>query len=356
MARGGSRVVITGVSTHWGADLARRLARDPDVESVIGIDMRPPPIDIEGTEFVEADIRNPVISRVLPGLEPDVLVHCGIVWYPEPDKPARALHDINVIGTLQLLAACEKTPSLQAIVARGSAAIYGSEASAPAFFTEDMARQYPLKTRFQRDISELESYFDNFSRRHRKILCCMLRFQPEIGPDLDLPLVRYLSLPVVPTQLGFDPRLQFLHAEDATAALAAAVANPVAGAVNVAPTGTISLTKTLRLAGRPTLPLPHLIAEPIMARWGRQVLGAADLYSDGIRLLRYGRGCDNTRLRTEIGFEPRFTAEGAVRDFVTKSSGRRLLPSFHPGTVHRRSAGSAGGGPDGNAAESEMTS
>ena len=77
----------------------------------------------------------------------------------------------------------------------------------------------------------------------------MLRFQPEIGPGLDQPLARYLSLPVVPTQLGFDPRLQFVHADDATGALAAAVRNPVRGPVNVAPDGTISLTQILRLAG-----------------------------------------------------------------------------------------------------------
>lgn len=325
-----SRVVITGVSTYWGSELARRLERDPSVDSVVGIDMRPPAIELERTEFLEADIRNPVISRILPGLEPTVLVHCGIVWYPEPDKPARALHDINVIGTLQLLAACEKTPSLKAIVARGSAAIYGSLASAPAFFTEEMAGQQPLKTRFQKDIGELESYFEGFAKRHPAVTCCMLRFQPEIGADLPLPLVRYFSLPVVPTQLGFDPPLQLLHADDASAALACAVANPVSGAVNVAPSGTISLTRALRLAQKQTVPIPHFLAETVLGGFSRQFLGAADLHSDGVKLLRYGRGCDNRRLREEIGFTPQYTAEEAIRDFVEKTKGRRLLPSSHP--------------------------
>ncbi len=185
MAADGRRVIITGVASHWGAELARRLEREPGISYLAGIDTRPPAADLERTEFVEADIRNPVISRILPGLEPEVVVHCGIVWYPEPDKPARALHDINVIGTLQLLAACEKCDGLEAVVARGSAAIYGCEGSAPSFFTEDMARRYPLKTRFQRDIGELESYFDNFARRHPQLTCTMLRFQPEIGPGLD---------------------------------------------------------------------------------------------------------------------------------------------------------------------------
>lgn len=338
------RVVITGVSTHWGSELARRLERDPSVDSVVGIDMREPLARLERTEFLEADIRNPVISRILPSLEPDVLVHCGIVWYPEPDKPARALHDINVIGTLQLLAACEKTPGLRAIVARGSAAIYGSSAAAPAFYREEMAGQQPHETRFQRDIGELESLFEGFARSRPEITCCMLRYQPEIGADLELPLVRYFSLPVVPTQLGFDPPLQLLHAEDATAALAAAVANPVAGPVNVAPSGTISLNRALRLAGRPTLPIPHMIAEPVLGGFSRQVLGAADLHADGIRLLRYGRGCDNRRLREEVGFTPRFTAEGAIQDFVAKAAGKRLVPSPHVGAMMKRIVAFAGPG------------
>ena len=70
------------------------------------------------------------------------------------------------------------------MVVRGSAAIYGCEGAGPAFFTEDLARAAPLRSRFQRDISELEEYFDNFARRHPELRCCMLRFQPEVGPGL----------------------------------------------------------------------------------------------------------------------------------------------------------------------------
>src|SRR6266508_1330760 len=237
----GNRVVIVGVASHWGAELARRLERDRSIEYLAGIDSTPPPIELERTDFIEADM----------------VVHCGILWYPEPGKPSRVLHDINVIGTLQLLAACERTESLERVIVRGSAAIYGCEGPAPGFFTEEMARRLPLRTRFQRDASELEGYFDNFARRHSRLVCCMLRFQPEIGPDLEMPLVRYLSLPVVPTQLGFDPRLQLLHADDATGALEAATRKPVRGPVNVAPSGAISLSHILRLARRPSRPFPQ---------------------------------------------------------------------------------------------------
>jgi UDP-glucose 4-epimerase len=336
----GRRVVIVGVASHWGAALARRLERDPGIDYLAGIDITPPPVELERTEFLEADHRSPVLSRLLPATEVDTVVHCGILWYPEAGRPSRVLHDVNVIGSLQLLAACERTRTLERLVVRGSAAIYGCEGATPYFFTEGMARTLPLRTRFQRDVSELEAYIENFARRHPDVVCCTLRYQPELGPDLDTPLARYLQLPVVPTQLGWDPRLQLLHADDATGALEAATLDPVRGPVNVGPSGSISLSHILRLTRRPALPIPRPLFEASLERLGRQ-LGAGPLYGDGVRMLRFGRGVDNARLRNEIGYEPRYDAEGTIRDFAAKSSGRRIGPSLHPGALVGRLVGAS---------------
>lgn len=332
------RVVITGISSHWGTELALRLERDPAIEYVGGIDSVAPAVELGRTDFIEADIRSPLIARLLPGTEADTVVHCGVVLYPERGKPTRALHDINVIGTLQLLAACERMPSLRRIVVRGSAAIYGCEGAAPSFFTEDLARRLPLRTRFQRDASELEAYFENFAARHPQIESCMLRYQPELGPELDTPLVRYLRLPVVPVQMGFDPRLQLLHSDDATDALEAAVRSDVRGPVNVAPAGAVSLSRLLRLARRPALPVPHPLFGPALSRLGSQ-LGAGALYGDAVRLLRFGRGLDNRRLREEVGFVPRYDTEAAVRDFAARTNATRIGPSLHLGSLVGRLAG-----------------
>jgi UDP-glucose 4-epimerase len=333
-----SRVVITGISSRWGSELARRLERDPSIEYIAGIDTVPPAAELQRTDFIEADIRGPLLARLLPATGADAVVHCGILWYPGPGKPARSLHDINVIGTLQLLAACERTETLRRIVVRGSAAIYGCEGAAPSFFTEDLAGRMPLRTRFQRDVSELEEYFDNFARRHPAISCCMLRYQPELGPDLETPIARYLALPVVPVQLGFDPRLQLVHSDDATAALEAALRSDVRGAVNVAPSGAVSLSRMLRLARRPALPIPHPLFGPALARLGRR-LGAGALYGDAVRLLRFGRGVDNRRLREEVCFEPSFDAEGSVLDFIQRTDARHVAPRVHPGAIAGRLAG-----------------
>jgi UDP-glucose 4-epimerase len=319
------RVLITGVSGYWGAELARRLERSEEIEYIAGIDVRPPGADLERTEFIRADIRNPVISKLLPQTGVDTVVHSDILLAPEPGKSARQLHDINVIGSLQLLAACEKTETLRTVVVRGSAAIYGAEPNAPRFFTEAMARRFPLRTSFQRDIGELENYFETFARRYPDVTVTMLRYQPSLGTRIDSPLTRYLGEPVVPVQLGFDPLLQFIHADDAVAALEAAVRRPVSGPVNVAGEGSISLYRLLRLAGKIPLPVPS----PLFSSTVRAVrrLGRADLPPEIVPWLRYGLTIDCTRLVREIGYRPRSTVE-TVKDFLDKLAGRRVFPSF----------------------------
>ena len=308
----GRRVLITGIASYLGTELARRLAADPDVEYVAGLDTRRPK-GLEGTEMIEADIRDPDIARLIPPTGVDTVVHNQIVRRPGP-MSSRAAHDINVIGSLQLLAACERVEGLKAIVVRGSAGIYGAEPGAPQFFTEEMARLYPLRTRFQRDVAEIENLFETFRRRHRDVTCTMLRYQMSIGPVKDTQMTRYLSMPAVPTYLGFDPRLQLIHEDDALDALVAAVRRPVSGAVNVAAPGTIGLTRAIRLGRRPTLPFPApLFGTATQA--GRR-LGLIDFSPDFQRLLRYGRAVDVTRLVDEVGFAPRHTTVQAVEAYA----------------------------------------
>jgi UDP-glucose 4-epimerase len=293
---------------------------------VAGLDTRKPAATLEGTDFIEADIRNPVIAKLIAPLEVDTVVHNQIVRQPGGGVAARAMHDINVIGTLQLLAACEQTPTIQAVVVRGSAGIYGAEPNAPQFYTEEMARLFPLRTRFQRDVGEIENYFEGYARRHPEVVCTMLRYQPSIGPGTDSQPTRYLSAPVVPTFLGFDPRLQFVHESDGIEALLATIRNPVRGAVNVAAPGTVGLTKMLRMAGKVSVPIP----EPVFVATvnaGRRI-GMPPISPDFRRLLRFGRAVDVTRLIEEVGYMPRYSASEAIADYVGHQSGRRLIPSI----------------------------
>jgi UDP-glucose 4-epimerase len=160
----------------------------------------------------------------------------------------------------------------------------------------------------------------------------MLRYQPTIGPGQDTQVSRYLSLPVVPTYLGFDPRLQFVHERDALEAFIAAVRNPVRGAVNVAAPGTIGLTRMIRRAGKLSLPVAAPLF-PTFTTAGRR-LGLLDFSPDFRRLLRYGRAVDTGRLATEVGYQPQFDAVSAIEDYVSTFGGRRVVPPLR-GAVAR---------------------
>jgi UDP-glucose 4-epimerase len=306
------RVVITGVSNPLGARLALRLAADPRIESVVGIDTRPPPPELAGrVAYVRADLRKAGLASTLALAVPDVVVHHDVVQFPEPGRGARTLHDLNVIGTLQLLAACSELPGLKALVVRGSAAIYGAQADAPAFFTEDLARSAPLRTRFQRDVGELERLVEAFARRRPAVACTVLRLQPVVGLALDNPIMRLFRAPVIPTFLGFDPRVQVLLDDDAIGAVAAAVHRPVHGAVNVAGEGTVSLARTVRRLGRRALPIAAPLYAPTVAAMARAGV-LPPLSDDIVRYLRHGRGVDTTRMRRDLGFTPTHTTAEAI--------------------------------------------
>jgi len=310
----GRRVLITGVGSYLGTLLAARLERDPEFEAVVGLDTRVPRRALERTQLIHADIRDPGIAPLIAAAEVDTVVHNSIVRQPTTGMSARAMHDINVIGSLQLLGACEQAPSIGAIVIRGSAGIYGAEPHAPQFFGEEMTRLFPLRTRFQRDVAEIENYFETYSVRHPQVTCTMMRYQPAIGRSLRTQITRYLSQPACPTYLGFDPRIQLVHEEDALDALVAAVRRPVRGAVNVAARGTIGLARMIRMARRPPLPLAGPLFGPVTGVARRLGL---DAYSDDFRrLLRYGRGVDIARLETEVGHRPRYSTAEAVEDWV----------------------------------------
>jgi UDP-glucose 4-epimerase len=319
----GRRVLITGVANAFGSRLARRLAGDDEVERVVGVDTRPVAPDLaERIDLLEADLRSPDLPAAVRAAAVDTVVHNDIVQFPEPDRPRAALHDVNVIGTLQLLTMAGGLETLRAIVVRGSAAIYGSEPSAPAFFAEEDADRFPLRTRFQRDIGELERLVGAFARRHPAVICTVLRLQPVVGRDLDTPVNRLVRAPVVPTVLGFDPRVQLLDADDAIEALRHAALHPVRGPVNVAADGVVSLSRALRHARRPALP----IAAPL---WGtvvgaaRRAAGQPALPDEVARYLRFGRGVDTTRMRAELGFEPRHS----TLDAIARTVGRPVAPA-----------------------------
>jgi UDP-glucose 4-epimerase len=315
-------VVVTGAGRFLGAQVASRLATDPRVDHVIGLDSAAPPDDLapllERVELVRSDS-----TTALDHLDARVVVHLGVITAPDPATGGRAgMKEQNIIGTMQLLAACRRLPRLHKLVVRSSTAAYGVSFHDPAVFTEETEPLAVPRGGFARDILDIEGYVRGFRRERPQVVATVLRFAPLIGPRAHTTLTRHLARPVVPTVLGRDPRLQFVHVDDALEILHRSVVEDHPGTFNVAGPGVITLSQAVRRAGRVPLPVvePGLSALAAFARpLGRQGLGL-----DQLDLLVHGRVVDISRLVREYGVTPRGTAE-AFADFLRGQGGGAVL-------------------------------
>ncbi|HVY09233.1 MAG TPA: SDR family oxidoreductase [Mycobacteriales bacterium] len=336
----GRVVLVTGVSRYLGGLLAAELSADPTIERLIGVDVVPPRSDVGRTEFVRADIRNPIIAKVIASAQVDTVVHMSVIATPFGAGGRTAMKEINVIGTMQLLAACQKAPTVRKLVVKSTTAVYGSSSRDPALFTENMEPRGLPRSGYAKDSVEVEGYVRGLGRRRPDVDVTLLRFANFIGPTIDTPLTRYFALPVVPTVLGFDPRVQFLHVEDGLEVLHRAVIEDHRGTFNVAGSGVLLLSQAIRRAGRTSLTFPSPAVSMVGSLFRRT--GLVDFSPEQLRFLQFGRGVDTTRLRDDFGYVPRFDTVGAFDDFVKGAGLSRIIDPDRIEGVGRAVAGMVG--------------
>jgi UDP-glucose 4-epimerase len=340
-------VLVTGVSRYLGGILAAQLSDDPSIERVIGVDVIPPKADVGRAEFVRADIRNPIIAKVIATAQVDTVAHMSVIATPFGAGGRTAMKEINVIGTMQLLAACQKAPSVRKLVVKSTTAVYGSSSRDPALFVENMEPRSLPRSGYAKDSVEVEGYVRGLGRRRPDVDVTLLRFANFIGPHIDTPLTRYFSLPVVPTVLGFDPRVQFLHESDGMEVLRRAVVEDHRGTFNVAGDGVLLLSQAIRRAGRTSLQFPSPAVSLVGSLFRRT--GLVDFSPEQLQFLQFGRGVDTTRLRDDFGYTPQFTTIEAFDDFVLGSGLTRILDPERVEAAGRAVRGLVGRGSAANA-------
>ena len=303
------RILVTGLSTYWGGRLAQALERFPEIEAIIGVDNEEPIVELDRTEYVKVGAQHALLRRVVEAAEIDTVVDTRLVVDSGTTSSGNA-HENNVIGTMNILAACSGRESpVRKVVFKSSTHFYGCEQDDPAFFEETMGRPHPPGTQIERDIVEAEASLNEFAERNPHTSVTTLRFANVLGPDVRTSHIALLSLPVVPMILGFDPRYQFVHEDDVVHALEHAVRNDLRGAYNVAADGVLALTEVAGLLGKRYA--------PVLPPWGTG-LAAGVLRRLGLKIppelqkqLRFGRGVDNRRYKA-AGFRYGYTSRETV--------------------------------------------
>src|SRR5947207_1718484 len=235
---------------------------------------------------------------------------------------SRTMHEINVIGTMNLFAAASASGStVRNVVVKSSTLVYGSSKEDPTWFSEETPRTSPANTPVERSLLAVEGYVRDFAEDNPHVNVTLLRFSNVLGPDIVTPASNALELPLVPSLFGFDPRLQFVHEDDVVRSIMFVLDHEVPGIYNVAGDGLLPWSEVAKICGKRTVPLPPFgmsLATGPLRRIG------FELPPELLALLKYGRGVDNRRLK-RAGFRYEYTSAGTVKAFVEALRLRRTL-------------------------------
>lgn len=314
--------------------MAQALESDPDVDVIVGLDRDEPRIELERTEFVRADESYSILARIVRAAHIDTILHTFLVL-DSTSMANRQLHETNVIGTMNLLAAASAVDStVRTVVVKSSTLVYGAAPEDPVWFAEETPRSRPAGTRLEKSLLEVEGYLRDFAVDNPHVAVSLLRFSNVLGPHLSTPLSRALEMPLVPSVFGFDPRFQFVEEGDVIRSILYVMRNQVPGVFNVAGDGLLPWSEVAAICGgKPLLPLPPYFTPTALAPLRR--LRVVDLPLELLELLRFGRGVDNRRLKS-AGFRYEHTSAGAVERFWQAVKLRRTVGTGEPEFVYER--------------------
>jgi UDP-glucose 4-epimerase len=301
------KVLITGVSGGQGRLLARRLAAK---YAVFGADRLPWPMHPPELIIHKVDLRKKKFENLLRTTRPDAVIHLGFIRHFRTDPGVR--HDVNVLGTKQLLDHCTRY-GVQRLVVVSSGYVYGAFPENPYYMDEDRplsaSRTYPEI----RDLVEVDALATAFIWKHPEIRTSVLRPVNVLGPSVHSMIAEYLRLPRIPTMMGFNPMMQFIHEDDMTEAIARTLEDGLRGVFNVGGSGAVPLHIAIRETGGRKLSLPEPLVRPLFDRMFR--FGIWPYPTGALDFLKYPVTLSDRRFVEACGFRPEYGLEETFSSF-----------------------------------------
>jgi UDP-glucose 4-epimerase len=239
---------------------------------------------------------------------PNHIVHMGFIRHFRSGEETR--HDVNVRGTKKLLDHCVHH-GVQSLVVLSSSYVYGAFPENPYYMDEDSplsaSRSYPEI----RDLVEVDTLATGFMWRYPHIRAAVLRPVSVLGYYVHSMMGQYLREARVPTVMGFDPMMQFIHEEDLAEAIALTVEHGLQGVFNVTGPGEVPLRTAIREAGGTAIPLPEFLLRPLFGQLFD--LGLVPYPPGAIDFLKFPITISGDRFIDATSFQPLFSLEETLR-------------------------------------------
>ncbi len=314
------RVVVIGATGNVGSALVGALAAGVDVDEIVGVARRRPAADAPKTTWATADISRDDLVPLLSGA--DCVVH--LAWLIQPSRDESVTYATNVDGSRRVFDAAAQA-GVPAIVYASSIGAY-APGPKDRFVDESWPTTGISTSFYSRHKAEVERRLDAFERAHPDVRVVRLRpgliFQRGaatgirrlfVGPFLPGALVRRELVPVVPRHPRL--RVQALHTADVADAYRRAIVMPEArGPFNVAADPVLDGDRIARLLGARAITVPGRAL-----RAGASLSWRARLQPSEPGWLDMGLAVplmDTGRIREELGWAPRRTAEEAFLELL----------------------------------------
>jgi UDP-glucose 4-epimerase len=300
-AEPGEKLLITGIAGGQGRLIAQRVG---ELFHIAGVDRAPWEGSPPGVSMHVVDLRKRRFEDVFRTERPDAVVHLAFVRHFRAEPRVR--HEVNVLGTKRVLEYAIAY-GVKRVVVVSSAYVYGALPETPYYVNEDyplnVSRTYPEV----RDLGEVDTLATGFLWRHPDVSTAILRPVNTLGYYVHSAIGRYLRQRYVPTILGFNPMMQFIHEEDVAEAVALALQTGAHGVFNVAGPGAVPLKVAIRETGGRAVSIPEGVARAVFGRLFR--LGLYPTPSGAMDFLKYPCTVDGRAFARATGFSPLFTLE-----------------------------------------------
>ncbi len=258
------RILVTGSSGYYGRALVRAMKSEWPGAEIVGLDVVEPKSDAPH-RFEKCDITGPDIGRHVESFKPDLVLHLAFVVNPMRDE-AR-MEQINVGGTQNLLAALEKNPPRQLLIA-SSATAYGAWPDNPIPMTEQQPLRSRTDFRYAADKVKVEEIIAAFAAKHPQMIVCQTRPCIIYGPGMSNFMIPLFTVPPILSLPGGDnSTIQFVHLDDVVRATMVILKFESRGAFNVAPPDWQTIRELGRLSGRLVLPIPYAALRALTTVW-----------------------------------------------------------------------------------------
>lgn len=307
-------IALTG-SGYKGVSLLRWLDQDPRFSRVIFLDHKKPPQSLKKAQFYRLDLTETLadvhLAEILKKEKIETLIHTAFPITP-PHNVALA-HEVISVGSMYVCNAAAEA-GVHKMILSSTADVYGAFPDNPNYITENQTPRAGLKSRFLADKIDAENQFLRFAKKNPKSVATILRPCTILGPHIKSYKTRYLSRFFVPTVLGFDPLVQFIHEADLLRAFQIATLKDCPGIFNLAGRGVLPLSTAIRTMGKIPVPLSLLgLKSLVQLLWFTGISPAPATHLD---FLKYMCVVATDRAEREMGFEPRFSSREALLDFM----------------------------------------